>query len=342
MHYWQIAAGAFGRDYSNEFIRFGMAFVGGDNQVAEMENVEVGDRILLKSGLAQLVAVGEVVKREGGHRGKDDKEWLRDFDGWDLRAYCFVDWHKPKEPVEVKGLARGTIQKARDNTLRDVADKILSTVPPQKQYDPEPRKTRPVEDKDILEFLVRQGLRPSAAEDLTVALNRIRLLAKYYYSESNWDDIREHETRTFLVIPLLIALGWAEQQIKIELPVGERKRADVACFSKPYSGKNEECTLLIESKGFSQGLDYAHEQAKAYAENFPRCKVVLASNGFCYKSFARKDEGAFSERPSAYLNLLKPKDRYPLDPDNVDGCLEALRLLLPSSQAEARALGAAR
>jgi len=31
-------------------------------------------------------------------------------------------------------------------------------------------------------------------------------------------DIREHETRTFLVIPLLLALGWAEQQLKIEMP----------------------------------------------------------------------------------------------------------------------------
>jgi hypothetical protein len=29
MHYWQVASGSSGRDYSAEFIRFGMAFVGG-------------------------------------------------------------------------------------------------------------------------------------------------------------------------------------------------------------------------------------------------------------------------------------------------------------------------
>jgi hypothetical protein len=49
--YWQIAAGGFGRDYAKDFFRFGMAFVGGPDQIATMETVEVGDRLLLKRGL---------------------------------------------------------------------------------------------------------------------------------------------------------------------------------------------------------------------------------------------------------------------------------------------------
>lgn len=332
MHYWQVASGSSGREYSAQFIRFGMAFVGGPDHEAMMEKVEAGDRILLKRGKSEFVAVGDVVKRKGRHSGRGDKEWLRDFDGWDLPAYCFVDWHVPKKPIAMKGLTRTTIEKVHGSELKEAAEKILSTVPPREHYDNEPRNTQPVEDKNLLEFLICQGLRPNTAEDLTVALNRIRLLANYYYEECHWDDIREHETRTFLIIPLLIALGWAEQQVKIELALTERRRADVACFSKPYNRKNEYCTLLIESKGFSQGLSYAPEQAKAYAEEFPNCRIVVVSNGFCYKTFTRKSKGVFPERPSAYLNLLKPKDRYPLDPDNVDGSLEALRLLLPSSE----------
>lgn len=328
MNYWQIAAGASGHDYSKDFIRFGMAFVGGDAQVAALARMKLGDRVLLKRGLSELVAAGEVVERDGIHKGVDDKEWLRDFDGWDLRAYCFVDWHVPKTSRRVKGLTRGTIQKTHKKLLKALADKVIAEVSARTKLDPEPKPVKTVEDRDILEFLIRQGLRPGAAEDLTHTFSRIRLLADYYVNDCKREEVREHETRTFLIIPLLLALGWAEQQIKIEFPVSG-KRADVACFTGPFRGKDEECTLLIESKGLSQGLDYAPAQAKAYAAHLKNCRVVLVSNGYCYKAYKRRKGGQFPAQPSAYLNLLKPRDRYPLDPHTVDGCLEVLRLLLP-------------
>jgi hypothetical protein len=191
-----------------------------------------------------------------------------------------------------------------------------------------------VTDEEIIEFLMGQGLRPGAAEELSATLNRVRRLAHYYYhsygEKPGWDYVREHETRTFLIVPLLLALGWAEQQIKIELSIADRRRVDIACFPKPYPMvKDEECCLVVESKRFSQGLDYAAGQAKAYAQSFPACQVVSVSNGYCYKAFARLEDGSFAERPTAYVNLLKPRDKYPLDPQNVEGALEALRLLLP-------------
>ncbi len=330
MNYWQIASGSLGREYEDQFLRFGMAFVGGDDKVAAMSKVKEGDRVLLKKGMYKVVAAGEVVNRKGKCQGKDDKEWLHDFDGWNLRAYCFVDWHEPDKPVETEGLTRATIQRVNKKNLRDICDSIIETVPAKEDYDPEPEATELVEYSQILSFLIQEGLRPGSAEELTAAFNRIRLLAQYYYDSSHrWEDIREHETRTFLIIPLLLALGWAEQQLKIELPVAGRQRADIACFSKPYGGNNEDCIILIETKGFSQGLDYAQDQARGYAEHFPNCQVVLVSNGYCYKAFRRDKDGYFSQTPSAYLNLLKPRDRYPLDPQNVKGSLEALRLLLP-------------
>lgn len=331
MDYWQIGCGSMGREYAEQFIRYGMAFVGGDDKVRRMRDVQVGDTILLKSGMSRVLAVGTVVNRDDRHRGEDDKEWLRDFDGWDLRAYCFVEWHVPQQLISTGGLTRATIQKVKKQHLKDLADRVLSTVPPHCTIAPEPRPTQPVDDKEILEFLIREGLRPAGAEELTATFVRVRLLAQYYYNRRQWEDIREHETRTFLIIPLLLALGWAEQQIKIELPVKNRKRADVACFSKPYARKKDECVLILESKGFNQGLDYARSQAEQYAAHFPNCLVIVITNGYCYKAFRRQDDGAFAETPSAYLNLLKPRDKYPLDPDNVQGCLEALRLLLPSS-----------
>lgn len=328
--YWQIAAGSQGRDYSNYFIRFGMAFVGGKEYAASMAEIEVGDRVLMKRGKSQIVAVGEVVNRDGRHRGHGDKAWLRDVDGWDLSAYCYVDWHIPPKPLGVEGLTRNTIQRVHKQQLRLKAAQVISDFPSQEIIDPGPRQTKPVEDDEIIVHLITQGLRPGAAEDLTATFNRIRRLARYYYGR-RWEDIREHETRTFLVIPLLLALGWAEQQIKIELPAGGRGRADVACFSKPYGRNNGECVLIIETKGFSQGLHYAQAQVESYAKEFPNCRCMVVSNGYCYKTWERQDDGQFEERPSAFLNLLAPTDRYPLDPENVLGCLEVFRLLLPTS-----------
>ncbi len=328
--YWQIAAGSIGRNYADLFIKFGMAFVGGQKEIETMAKVSIGDIIILKIGLSKIYAVGEVIERDGKHSGNADKPWLRDFDGWDLSAYCYVDWHIPEKPHSSSGLTRATIQRIRQEKHIILANELLQL--PIQGYEPEPLQTSHVGDDEILEFLIGEGLRPSSAEDLTNTLRRIRLLANYYYKRGDWYEIREHETRSFLIIPLLLALGWAEQQIKIELPAN-KGRVDIACFSKPYKRNNDDCALIIEGKDFSSGLDYAPEQAHRYAEDFPSCNVVMVSNGYCYKTYIRSESGTFSIIPSAYLNLLKPKDRYPLDPENVNGALGVLKWLLPNNVA---------
>ncbi len=337
MTYWQIAAGSEGRDYSEDFLRFGMAFVGGAKHVARMQQVQEGDRVILKQGTSAIAAVGSVVKRGASHGGCSDKQWLRDYDGWDLEAYCFVDWHVPARPIAVAGLSRGTIKAIGIPALHKQADQIITANRSKKILEGDPDPVELLSDEEILDFLVREGLRPGAAEDLTSAFRRIRLLAKHYYHNCYWPDVREHETRTFLIMPLLLALGWSEQQIKIELGVTGVGRIDVACFSKSYardsSGEpnNKDCVLIIETKGFSSGLTFTHAQAKKYATKFPSCKAVVVSNGYCYKTYRKDTKNTFSEYPSAYLNLLSPKKRYPLDPEKVAGGLEVLQLLLTQS-----------
>jgi hypothetical protein len=324
--YWQVAAGSAGRDYSKRFLLWGMAFVGGDGHIDTMKQVAVGDVMVLKSGLSRILAVGEVVKQNGKLSEPKEKPWLDDLDGWELPAYCYVDWRVPEAPIETDGLTRTTIQRLPQEKHRQIADTILALPP--RVPEPEPTPTNNVSDDAILEFLISEGLRPSAADDLTTTIKRIRLLARYYHKNGG-SQVLEHETRTFLVIPLLIALGWAEQQIKIELSCSNG-RIDVACFSRPYHEKKSECVLLIETKEFYSGLDFAPDQARRYAEDFPSCQVLLVSNGFCYKTYQRSLDG-FSLVPSAYLNILNPQDRYPLDPSQVDGVLEVLKWLLPGS-----------
>ena len=326
--YWQIAAGSSGRDYSNLFLQFGMAFVGGETHVETMRAVNIGDVVVLKQGTQKILAAGEVVQRNGTHSGCADKEWLRDFDGWDLPAYCYVDWRQTDRPILTHGLTRTTIQQLPQDRHQNAANNILETGEPVPFF-PEPQETNAVKDDELLRFLIKEGLRPSSAADLTSTISKTRLLADYYYHHCRWEDIREHETRTFLVIPLLLALGWSEQQIKIELPCS-RGRIDIACFSRSYQRNNDECVAIIETKDFQSGLDYAPNQARTYSEDFPSCKAVIVTNGYCYRIYLR-DGNQFRTSLSAYINLLKPRDRYPLDPNEVGGALDAIKWLLPNS-----------
>lgn len=337
MRYWQVAAGAAGRNYADDFLRYGIAFAGPDNTA--MTEVAPGDRVVLRNGLTEILAAGTVVERDGrckGQAGRDvdaDKSWLQDYDGWDLSTYFYVDWHRPEQPIPTSGLTRGTIRQTHQETVRLVADDLVKSAPLVGPPAPEPVRVEALAESEMLEHLMRQGLRPSAAEELTSTLRRIQLLARYYYTSCNWDDVREHETRTFLIVPLLLALGWSEQRMKIELSV-LGGRIDVACFARAYRQigsdfSNEECVLILESKGFSQGLGFAHSQGKGYAKAFPSCRVVVASNGYCYKAYRRRSNEEFSDTPSAYLNLLRPTKRYPLDPTLVAGGLDLLTDLLP-------------
>ncbi|ODN68504.1 hypothetical protein A6302_04193 [Methylobrevis pamukkalensis] len=332
MAYWQIAAGSNQRSYDDRFLDHGIAFVGGTSQRETMRTVKIGDVVILKQGMSRIRAVGRVVERDGQHSGDGGKDWLKDFDGWDLGGWCYVDWCVPSSPVVTSGLTRSTIQGVNQAHLIAEADRILATVPVKEPED-EPRKTDRVDDEVLTRGLIDFGLRPAAAEDLTVALRRIRLLAGFYLGRP-WHLTKEHEARTFLTVPLLLALGWAEQRMQIELNVPGVGRADIACFRKPvrgYKDDPDECSIIIETKGLSEGLHYATGQANRYAAEFPTCDVVIVTNGYCYKAYKRSaTDKSFPEKPTAYLNIRDPRTRYPLDPTNTDGALAVLKMLIPT------------
>ena len=126
--------------------------------------------------------------------------------------------------------------------------------------------------------------------------------------------------------------------IKVEFTCGARKRVDIACFRRPCKSNNREelkkknALQSLRQRRFSAGLDYAHEQAKTYSKDFPNCQAVITTNGYCYKVYLRDQCDKFQEMPSAYINLLRPRDKYPLDPNSkVKGALEAIKWLLPSN-----------
>ena len=179
-----------------------------------------------------------------------------------------------------------------------------------------------------LPHLAAEGLRPDAAEELTNTFRRIRLLADYYYNYCDWAEVREHETCSFLVLPLLLSLGWAEQKLKVEFPVAGGK-IDIAGFTRSFHKITSKCSLIVETKGFATGLDFAPEQAERYVQDLDTCQVVVVSNGHCYKAYRRLPSDKFSRTPAAYLDLNRPRDRYPLDPERVGGALQLLECLIP-------------
>ena len=150
MNYWQIEPGSHGRYYAEYFLKYGIALVGGEEYIAKIHEVQPGDVVILKSGRTKLIATGHAIERNGVCSGKRES---RDFDGWDLGGYCYVNWHIPPESIAVRGLARNPMCGVDDPRPRKQADKIIATYDVQTCYDPEPC-TQKIDDEKILNFLI--------------------------------------------------------------------------------------------------------------------------------------------------------------------------------------------
>ena len=163
----------------------------------------------------------------------------------------------------------------------------------------------PVSDEDLVEDLIGNGLRPADAETVIQTIWRVRRLARWYARHGR--ELSEHEIRTFLIVPVLLAPGWSEQKIKIEW-----NHTDISLFPKVFE-KGIEPDVILESKRMGDGLRYAERQAKRYAQHFPSCDRLVASSGVRYQLYARQDDKEWDMKKhlAAYLNLLKLKDRHP-------------------------------
>ncbi len=97
MKYWQVAAGEDGRDYSEDFLNFGVMFIG--NLPADLvrfaERAQKDDVVVLKKpnrgktlkcGRWQIVAVGLIAGCSTYRQQFDDVQ------GWDLRNCRRVEW----------------------------------------------------------------------------------------------------------------------------------------------------------------------------------------------------------------------------------------------------------
>jgi len=162
------------------------------------------------------------------------------------------------------------------------------------------------------------GLPTSTAQDIASTIWKLRRIARWYNRHGR--DVGEHEIRTFLIVPLLTSLGFAEQKLKIEW-----KNVDIAIFDKVYEPESEPI-VLIESKRLGDGLLYASNQAERYAKLFPSCCYFIVSDGICYRLYEKVGN---KWQFSSYMNLISPKRCHPYYED-VNGAVDFFLSLIPT------------
>jgi len=336
--YWLIAAGDELRDYSEVFTRFGIMLVGSGDLGNYFENqkdyeefgehtvprfakeVQPGDVVILKRGVISIIATGIVDKRKDSYFYN---KIFSDVEDFSLQHGRYVTWYKPEKEVKTKGLARGTLTRTNNPHIHQIAEHIINENKPIHSIKIPPL-AKDVVDEELISHLIEHGLSSGQAEDVIRAFSRIRRLGRWY--EDHWkeredvgEDISEHETRTFLIIPLLLALGWPEQRLKIEW-----KRLDITFFEKNYS-PGDSPMMILESKKLYHPLLEAVKQVKNYSEKFPNCKKLVTSNGIRYLLFAKENN---KWKLKAYLNLLKILDRHPYYVE-IGGAQDLLTQLIP-------------
>ena len=245
MNYWQVAAGEGTRDFSDLFLQYGVMLMGSGNLGSFSEHPEnyEGKKDWRRKivTLAKSMDCGDVVvmKKRWGTKGEivaagrvtSDYEWFEPFDdveGWDLRHGRRVEWVKPVSPIPVDGLARGTISRVYKSNPKNAAERLLNEgegTPVEKKDIPPPANS--ISEEHLVGSLIENGLRPADAEAVIRAIWHVRRLAGWYLFHGR--DLSEHEIRTFLIVPILLALGWSEQRIKIEW-----NHTDISLFSEVF------------------------------------------------------------------------------------------------------------
>lgn len=336
MNIWQIAAGDGNREYSDVFLRFGVILVGpgshgdyfenrdiyDDKSHCDyrqfyrwfMEDMQTGDLVILKRAYGKqwkIMAVGKV-RSDYFHT-----EVFEEVDGWALQHCRKVKWKRPADSTIISGLRQGTLFQVKKQTPRDEAQNIWENgVAIQSERIPE--LVEDLEDEQLIDLLMVNGLSGNDADIITKTIWRIRRLGKWYVSQNR--EFGEHEIRTFLIVPLLIALGFPEQRIRIEW-----KKIDISIFESPFPSEQENPVIILETKRLHDGLRYASDQAKDYLQNYPTCCFFIVSNGIRYKLFERI-EGKWQFR--AYANLLSLKSKHPYFRE-VKGAAELFLKILP-------------
>jgi hypothetical protein len=298
---WQLAGGPATRPYANVFLQYGVGLVGpGDAGVwnpdrsdEEFEGgfvrrfaseMQKGDVVLLRTGLATIAAVGIV---------DSDYLYLNQFDdvnGWDLQHARRVRWCRlPQEysfGSQVFGANPTRCSRTWNEEVNDYAERFLNSPPTQWQEASLP--ALPTEEP-IMDAV------PQAIEGIVAEAQD--LVGLYWDRLAFGDHPTEDELVAHFVLPFLRCLGWPIECIAVKW-----RYIDVAVFtSLPRIPQN--CRFVIEAKRLGAGVEGALEQAKGYADSLGAPCNVIVTDGVRYRMYSAQSGFA----PVAYANLIRLK-----------------------------------
>jgi len=325
---WQIGTGDNTRDYTDICLDYSIAIVGPGIPGNAKENpdweknhwgtylleIKIGDIVLLRRGQTVIKAVGIVIQ------DYQYSESLSDVHGWDLNHYVTLKWYIKKDesdiilPYSMIGYSTMSRVDKNYNKVKEIINKEELIELKQKRKISDLKIPDKVDNTIIKKFLINQGIRIFDAENIVNTINRIIVLINWY---KEYDpSVLEYELRTFVVVPFLFSLGWSEQKIKLEY-----NKIDIAIFSNIYnSKKSNQPKIIIETKTFDDGLYFAQNQIEQYAKNYPKCNLIVTTNGYRYNILKR--EGSIFFR-YAYFNLLDMRTFDYLE-NNIFGILEGM------------------
>lgn len=347
---WQIAAGDKDRRYPDPLLKWDVVAMGPGRlgwwpevcNAPELstkyvgilrqfnEDVAEGNLVVLRLGTDEVYGVGEIV---GGPLWLDD---FGDIDGWDLQFVRRVRWlwkYDGKTPKRFRPYTLklgATVQDVNPNL--DNAKPLLDWLQQLELTSEECARelvTLPSSCKDRLaiqpsstekigEHLFDRGIAAHSIDAVLREMAELVRIAKWYQREKVYPS--EAETVAYLVVPLLRVLGWTPQKMAIEW-----NNVDVALFDAlPRQDSNVK--VVVEVKIRDSSSLKARDQAENYAllPGRARCSRLIVTDGIIYAVYV-KSEGKFGTMPSAYLNLTRMMEDYPIL--GCKGAKEALEMM---------------
>ena len=305
---WQLTGTPEGRPNAELFLRHGLALIGpgdpgpwtpqrDDDEFADAvgpsggsvvrrfaSEVKVGDVVLLRTGIASIIAVG-IVASEYLYLNQFD-----DVNGWDLQHGRRVRWYRLPQEYTFGSLVFGAnpsrFSRVWTPEVLDYARRFVAAPPTGWQEAPLPQL--PAEEPALDRV-------PAALEGIVA---QAQDLAGLFWDRQNFGDHpTEDELVAHFVVPFLRALGWPPERIAVKW-----RYIDVAVFAAlPRTPEN--CRFVIEAKRLGAGVESALEQAKGYVKSLGVPRDVIVTDGIRYRMYA--SERAFE--PLAYANLIRLK-----------------------------------
>lgn len=332
---WQVGAGDTDRSYGDVCLAFDVMIAGPgasgpfeEAKYAELGDIRQslrtfaheakrGDLVLLRVGTGEVLAVGEIAD--------DAATWLEafaDIDGWDLQHVRRVRWYPSTARTFPARTLGGQVRKFAAVNVQSVRTWVegLSVAPPDKvrQLNDLPLAGAQLDEQALGQQLFFEGLPSEHVDKLMSTFAGLQRVAAWYSNDRKRPVGRpsEQETVCYLVLPLLLSLGWSQQTAAVQW-----NYVDIALF-RGMPPTDASLAAVVEAKLLGRSVFSPLGQAREYAllQGREQCDRLVVTDGIRY-ALHRRIGSEFELH--AYLNLLSMRDAYP-----VLGCAGAVEAVL--------------